>query len=343
MALRFVLTKLRASGRNLAFVLVVGTNERAYRFADMIQERTELGYRLVGYLDDVVYSPKKGVEPLGGLSDFSRIIATSVVDEVMITLPVKSYYDLIQEIVAKAEEQGLVVRYSSDLFTTKIFRSTADMVEDIPVLEMEYQFQTMGKRIIKRVIDIVLGSFLLVLVTPILFVAAIAIKLTSSGPIFFVQKRVGYNKRIFSLYKLRTMVKNAEKMQDELESINEMDGPVFKIRDDPRITSVGYWLRKTSVDELPQLFNVVKGDMSLVGPRPLPIRDYRGFIQDWHRRRFSMRPGMTCLWQINGRSDTSFEDWMKLDMQYIDTWTLSGDMKILLKTVPVVAFGKGAQ
>ena len=139
------------------------------------------------------------------------------------------------------------------------------------------------------------------------------------------------------------MVKDAEKMQDELESVNEMDGPVFKIRDDPRITFVGFWLRKTSLDELPQLFNVVKGDMSLVGPRPLPIRDYRGFIHDWHRRRFSMRPGMTCLWQINGRSDTSFEDWMKLDMQYIDNWTLSGDMKILLKTIPVAAFGKGAQ
>ena len=194
----------------------------------------------------------------------------------------------------------------------------------------------------KRALDIVVGSVLLVLTLPVMAVAAIAIKLTSRGPVLFVHSRVGYNKRIFQLYKFRTMVANAERVQEELECLNEMDGPVFKIKNDPRVTKLGRWLRKTSIDELPQLYNIVRGDMSLVGPRPLPVRDYNGFKKDWQRRRFSVRPGLTCLWQVNGRNHTSFEDWMKLDMHYIDNWSLLGDMKILVQTIPVVMNGKGA-
>jgi len=177
---------------------------------------------------------------------------------------------------------------------------------------------------------------------PVFLLTAIAIKLTSPGPIFFVQDRVGLNKRRFCMYKFRTMIPDAEKKQDELEDFNEASGPVFKIKNDPRITPIGRILRKLSIDELPQLFNVLKGDMSLVGPRPLPIRDYNGFSEDWHRRRFSIRPGITCLWQVNGRSDTSFEEWIKLDMEYIDNWSLWMDMKILLLTVPAVIKGSGA-
>ena len=159
---------------------------------------------------------------------------------------------------------------------------------------------------------------------------------------FFVQDRVGLNKRRFRMYKFRTMVGNAEKMQSELESLNEADGPVFKIKNDPRVTRLGKYLRKASLDELPQLWNVLMGDMSLVGPRPLDLRDYNGLDEDWLRRRFSVRPGITCLWQVNGRSSTSFQKWMELDLQYIDHWSLWLDVKVMAKTIPAVLRGVGA-
>jgi lipopolysaccharide/colanic/teichoic acid biosynthesis glycosyltransferase len=180
------------------------------------------------------------------------------------------------------------------------------------------------------------------MLAPLFLLAALIVRLTSPGPALFFQDRVGLNKRRFRLYKFRTMEADAEKRQREVEHLNEASGAVFKIRNDPRLTPVGKFLRKTSIDELPQLFNVLKGDMSLVGPRPLPVRDYQGFHQDWQRRRFSVRPGITCLWQVNGRSSTTFEKWMELDMQYIDHWSLGLDFKILAKTIPAVLRGSGA-
>jgi lipopolysaccharide/colanic/teichoic acid biosynthesis glycosyltransferase len=187
-----------------------------------------------------------------------------------------------------------------------------------------------------------ISGIALLVFLPFLPIIATAIKLTSPGPVFFVQERIGINKRRFRVYKFRTMVPDAEKKQAELESLNEVSGPVFKIKKDPRITPIGRILRKLSIDEVPQLFNVLKGDMSLVGPRPLPIRDYNGFSEDWHRRRFSVRPGITCLWQINGRGSIPFEKWMELDMEYIDKWSLWLDLKILAKTFPSVLRGSGA-
>jgi lipopolysaccharide/colanic/teichoic acid biosynthesis glycosyltransferase len=166
--------------------------------------------------------------------------------------------------------------------------------------------------------------------------------LTSEGPALFRQERVGLNKRRFLIYKFRTMVANADKMLPDLEMFNEVSGPVFKIKNDPRVTPIGRFLRRTSIDELPQLFNVLKGDMSMVGPRPLPIRDYEGFNEDWQRRRLSVRPGITCLWQVNGRSSIGFEKWMRLDLQYMDEWSLWLDLKILARTVPAVWKGSGA-
>jgi exopolysaccharide biosynthesis polyprenyl glycosylphosphotransferase len=194
----------------------------------------------------------------------------------------------------------------------------------------------------KRSLDCGFSAVLLVILSPVFLVVAILVKLTSPGPVFFRQIRVGLNKRKFSIYKFRTMVANAEQLQDQLLFMNEMTGPVFKIRKDPRVTPLGRILRNSSVDELPQLFNVLKGDMSLVGPRAMSLRDYQLFDQDWQRRRFSVKPGITCLWQIHGRNSIPFERWMELDMQYIDTWSLWLDLKILARTVPAVLRGTGA-
>ena len=191
-------------------------------------------------------------------------------------------------------------------------------------------------------VDIVGASAAVLMFSPILVIAAIAIKLTSPGPVFFLQERIGLNKRRFKIFKFRTMVPNAERLMAALEKHNEVSGPVFKIKNDPRITTIGKFLRRSSIDELPQLLNVLNGDMSLVGPRPLPVRDYEGFNEDWQRRRFSVKPGITCLWQVNGRSGISFNQWMLLDLQYMDEWSIWLDLKILAKTVPAVFRGAGA-
>jgi len=196
--------------------------------------------------------------------------------------------------------------------------------------------------LVKRILDLAISFVLLVALTPLFLVVAALIKLTSPGSVFFRQERMGINKRRFVIYKFRTMVPNAEEMMESLEDLNEVSGPVFKIMDDPRITPIGKFLRRTSIDELPQLFNILKGDMSLVGPRPLPVRDYQGFNQDWQRRRFTVRPGITCLWQVNGRSSIPFEQWMRLDLQYMDEWSLWLDLKILARTIPAVLRGSGA-
>jgi lipopolysaccharide/colanic/teichoic acid biosynthesis glycosyltransferase len=190
--------------------------------------------------------------------------------------------------------------------------------------------------------DIIISAGALILLVPFFVIVGILIKLDSPGPIFFVQERMGYNKRRFKFYKFRTMAKDAEKKQKEIEHLNELSGPVFKIKDDPRVTKIGKILRKTSIDELPQLFNTLKGDMSLVGPRPLPVRDYELFDENWQKRRLSVRPGITCLWQSSGRNDLPFDKWIELDMEYIDNWSLLLDLKILIKTIPAVIRGTGA-
>jgi exopolysaccharide biosynthesis polyprenyl glycosylphosphotransferase len=196
---------------------------------------------------------------------------------------------------------------------------------------------------VRRILDIILAGFILVIFGPLVMLpAAILIKLTSSGPVFFKQTRCGLNGRQFVMYKFRSMVTNAEQLRVELEGLNEMDGPVFKSSRDPRITGVGKIIRRRSIDELPQIFNVLRGDMSLVGPRP-PLPAEVAKYERWQRRRLSMKPGMTCLWQISGRNEVSFDDWMKLDLTYIDNWSLLLDLKILLKTVPVVLLGRGAK
>lgn len=195
---------------------------------------------------------------------------------------------------------------------------------------------------VKRALDFAGALALLIVLTPLFLIVAALVKLTSPGSVLFVQERVGLGERRFRLYKFRTMVVDAEKQLAQLEALNEVDGPAFKMARDPRVTPLGRLLRKTSIDELPQLVNVLRGDMSLVGPRPLPVRDVDGFTEAWHRIRFNVTPGLTCLWQIGGRSNVSFDQWMRLDREYIENWSLWLDLKILARTVPVVLRGTGA-
>lgn len=344
--MREFLAWVRAHGRNLRHVLIVGTNRRALEFARTIDDRSELGYQLVGFADEVWTGNrefgKNGRSIVTDLDHFPEFLREHVVDEVVIALPIKSFYSKAAHLVREGQEQGVIVRALTNIFDFHQDRVDPRELDITQVLTYSNNLLEGWPLVFKRLLDIVGSSTLLVLLAPIYLVVAMLIKLDSCGPVLFIQERVGLNKRKFQMYKFRTMVANAEKEQSDLENFNEADGPVFKIKNDPRVTRLGKYLRKASLDELPQLLNVLKGDMSLVGPRPLTIRDYRGFDEDWLRRRFSVRPGITCLWQINGRSSASFQEWMKLDMRYIDNWSFWLDLEILAKTVPAVLRGSGA-
>lgn len=348
LVLRWVLGAVRRRGRNLRCVLIVGTNSRAIAFARKLEAKRELGFRLIGFVDSREWDlagefERSGYRLLGDLKGLPELLRRQVVDEVTVFLPLKSFYELNSRIVKQCEEQGIRVTLPSSLFELKNARVMAEGVDEAePVFTMATGAIEGAPAAAKRAIDMIVAAALLVAFAPMFLAVALLIKATSPGPVFFTQERIGVNKRRFRMLKFRTMVVDAERRQRELEHLNEANGPVFKIRKDPRITSLGAALRNTSIDELPQLLNVLKGDLSLVGPRPLPVRDYEGFERDWHRRRFSVRPGITCLWQIGGRSDLSFERWMELDMQYIDTWSLWLDLKILFKTIPAVLRGAGA-
>jgi exopolysaccharide biosynthesis polyprenyl glycosylphosphotransferase len=348
LAVRTWLRRLRIHGRNLRNVLVVGSNRRAIEFAKTIRSKPELGYCVIGFADEdwaeVGELQRWGYSRVCKLAEVPAFIRSHVVDEVVLAVPLRSFHDLASEIAAKCEEQGIILRVLSDLFNLRNQRSVSDDFDS--ALVTHYTSLEEGwPMVIKRVLDFSLSALLLVGIAPLLLLTAVLIKLTSPGPVFFVQRRVGLGKRIFNIFKFRTMVANAEQKQGEIEHLNEVSGPVFKIKNDPRITPLGRFLRKTSIDELPQLFNVLSGDMSLVGPRPLPIRDYELFSEageDWQRCRFSVRPGITCLWQVKGRSSLPFHKWMELDLQYVRTWSLWLDLQILARTIPAVLRGSGA-
>jgi exopolysaccharide biosynthesis polyprenyl glycosylphosphotransferase len=276
------------------------------------------------------------------ISQLETVIAHEPVDEVFIALSMEKYSHLVKPIVQLCEEQGIIVRLQSELFKLRVARWQLDELNGLPIFTIRSGPPEGWQLMAKRLIDVWGSIALLLLLTPLLFVVALLIKLDSPGPVLFKQERVGLNKRRFRLIKFRTMADGAEKGQATLETLNEADGPVFKIKKDPRVTNIGRFLRRYSLDELPQLFNVLKGEMSLVGPRPLPVRDIERIDLQWHKRRLSMKPGLTCFWQVSGRSDISFDHWVRMDLQYIDNWSLALDLKILLKTIPAVLRGSGA-
>jgi len=325
---------------------MVGTNPRAVQFARKMRDNHFLGYRVIGFVDQewpgLAEFSQSGFSLASNFDDLLVYLRSHVVDEVVVALPMRSLHSRATEVATICEEQGILVRFLSNLFDGTTSRPRVVVMEDDSVITHSTLRPEGWAVVIKRLVDIVVSAALILLLLPVFLLTALLIKLTSPGPVFFIQKRLGLNKRHFGIYKFRTMVVDAERRMKEIEHLNEVSGPVFKIKNDPRITPIGKFLRKTSIDELPQLLNVLKGDMSLVGPRPLPLRDYEGFSQDWQRRRFSVRPGVTCLWQIGGRSDISFQQWMELDLQYIDKWSLLLDFKILIKTIPAVLKGSGA-
>lgn len=337
---------LRIHGKDLRYMLILGTNPRAVEFARRLLGNPERGYRLLGFVDDewpgMIGLKRAGFKVVSDYAGLTEYLRRNVVDEVAIYLPFGSFYKHSSEVASLCEQHGITMRFNSDVFGLKTARWRAEEFDGDQYIATYTDSSEFWPRIIKRMLDITVATSALLLFSPILVIAAIAVKITSHGPVFFLQERIGLNKRRFKIFKFRSMVPNAEKMMAVLEKHNEVSGPVFKIRNDPRITSIGKLLRRSSIDELPQLLNVLKGDMSLVGPRPLPVRDYEGFNEDWQRRRFSVKPGITCLWQVHGRSGISFDQWMLLDLQYMDEWSLWLDLKILAKTVPAVFRGAGA-
>jgi exopolysaccharide biosynthesis polyprenyl glycosylphosphotransferase len=342
--------RLRSHGRDSRNMLIVGSNKRAIEFAKMVQSKPELGYRIIGFADEEWEGTEElrshGWSLVCNQEELRTFLRRSVVDEVVLTVPLRSFHDLASDVAAMCEQQGILLRVLSDLFNLKNTRPVADDFEGATMITQATGITEGWPTVIKRGLDVLLSFVLLIGVAPLLLLAAILIRLTSPGPVFFVQKRIGLNKRVFRIYKFRTMDAHAEQKLHEIEHLNELSGtPVFKIKNDPRLTPIGKFLRKTSIDELPQFFNVLAGDMSLVGPRPLQMRDYELLTEigeDWQRCRFSVRPGITCLWQVNGRSSLPFHQWMELDLQYVTNWSLWLDLKILARTIPAVLRGSGA-
>jgi len=330
---------VRRWGRNLRRIVIVGEADRAPGLTRRFETDSRLGYQVARTILSATPTNSSGPEML---SELNETLASSPVDEVLVALPPNEYAGEIRRIIDLCERQGILLRLGTQPYDLKIARLNIDTIEGIPMLTIQSGPQEDWHLATKRVLDFLGASLLLLVLIPLFLLVALLIKVDSRGSVFFRQERVGINRRRFSLFKFRTMIEGADEHQIRLEERNEVTGPVFKIRDDPRITRIGRYLRRFSIDELPQLINVVRGEMSLVGPRPLPVRDVDRIDNLWQRRRFSVKPGITCLWQVNGRSDVSFDHWVSMDLEYIDHWSLELDLKILLKTIPAVLKGSGA-
>lgn len=313
--------------------LLAGTPEETERIKDEIHHHTDTGIEIVAELNLNETPLDVLIQTLHEHSANGVILSAK-----------HTYFEQVEETIKACELEGVEAWLVADFFRTQISRTTFDEFRGRPVMVFSSAPETSWQSVVKVAIDLIGGFLLLVVAAIPMVLAAILIKLTSPGPILFRQQRSGLNGAPFTIYKFRTMVTNAEQLKHELQAMNEMTGPVFKVTKDPRITPLGRILRRYSIDELPQLLNVLRGEMSLVGPRPLPVDEVKRFHDFAHRRRLSVKPGLTCLWQISGRNQISeFKDWVRLDLEYIDNWSLWLDLKILLRTVPVVLAGTGAK
>jgi len=338
-----LLHEVRRRGYNSRDILIIGTGRRAEDFIGRIHRHPEWGLRVIGAIEDEegrMTEHVDGVDVIGNVSNIADILHQHPVDGAVIVVPRRRLQSL-EETIRTCEIEGLSVSVAVDLFDLKIAKSSTSELDGIPLLQMKTTVISDQDLLEKRVFDLFASSVLLVLLSPLFAAIALFIKLSSRGPVFFRQERVGFNKRPFIMYKFRTMYLGAQKDLSSVDIYDEIYEPEWKEKKLRYITPIGKLLRKFSLDELPQFINVFLGDMSLVGPRPtLPseVEQYEG----WHRRRFSMRPGLTCSWQANGRREVKFEEWMRMDLDYLDNWSLWLDIKILLKTIPAVLFGTGA-
>jgi len=347
----YILNKKHIRSYHVHNILIIGARARSLDIIEAIIKNGGAEYRIIGCLETVEHQERIGeeiyesVKILGTLDIFNKILLEESVDEIIFALPLRNIAK-IHNYIYFAEEMGIKVRVMPDFQIQKIKfypkRATVfiDYFFGLPTLAVSSTHANDLGLFVKDIIDYVGAAVGMIVLAPIFLIIAILIKITSPGPVFFYQERCGLNGRRFLLRKFRTMYEHSEEERKMLEKDNEMDGPVFKIKDDPRITIIGRFLRKSSLDELPQLINVLRGEMSLVGPRP-PIPEEVERYQLWQRRRLSMKPGITCIWQVTGRNKTSFEEWMNMDLEYIDNWSLLLDCKLLFLTVKEVITGSG--
>jgi exopolysaccharide biosynthesis polyprenyl glycosylphosphotransferase len=334
---------VRRQGLDTRRLLIVGTGKRAVDFAKKVDRHPEWGFEILGAIDD---EPGRGVrqvgrlDVVGTLEDIPRILHKDAADEVVVIVP-RSRLNSLQGTIDNCETEGVLVTVAVDLFDTKLARASVTELDGLPLLRFKTTRAKEWELLLKRIFDFTASGLGILVLSPFLLILAILVKATSKGPVFFKQSRLGLSGRRFTLYKFRTMRLGAHDILSDVTDLNAMTTLEFKEKKTRWITPVGRFMRKFSLDELPQLFNVFIGHMSIVGPRPT-VPDEVEKYKTWQRRRFSMKPGITCLWQVNGRNNIAFEDWMKLDLEYLDNWSLWLDAKILLKTVPVVIFGIGA-
>jgi exopolysaccharide biosynthesis polyprenyl glycosylphosphotransferase len=334
---------LFARGVGVSRVIIVGAGEVGRTVMRTIVARPDLGYQVVGFVDD---NPQKGetnigrFKALGPVRNLSRLIEDEVVDGVIITLP-WMYHRKIMSIVRECEQRQVSARIVPDLFQMSLSQVDVDDLGGVPLISVREVGFEQGAHVVKRAVDLLVALLGLTLGTPLMGLIALAIRLDSPGSVFFHQARVGADGRLFEIYKFRSMREGAEGEVGDLSEWNEADGPLFKIRDDPRLTRMGRVLRRTSLDELPQLWNVLRGEMSIVGPRPALPGEVSNYTE-WHKKRLQVRPGMTGMWQVSGRSLLSFDEGVLLDIYYIENWSLWLDFKIMMRTAPQVVFGNGA-
>lgn len=333
----------RRHGLGVDRVLIIGAGEVAHSIMRTVCARPELGYQIVGFLDSDPSRANTDIgrfAALGTLDTLEEVLGANTVDEVIITLP-WTMHGRIQRVMAECERQGVPVRIVPDLFQMTLSKVEVDNLNGIPLMGIREPVLRDWQVLTKRTLDVLLAGLGLIVLSPVLVVIALAIRLDSPGPIIFRQKRIGKGGAEFTCLKFRSMCVDAEARIADLKCHNEATGPLFKMRQDPRRTRVGRFLRRTSLDELPQLWNVLRGEMSVIGPRPALASEVREYAP-WHRRRLEVAPGITGLWQVSGRSDLTFDEGVLLDVYYIENWSLFLDLRILIKTVPSVLLGAGA-